>query len=449
MSQVYIFTGPSLTPDEARSILPDAVYLPPVTQGDVYRAALHHPQVIGIIDGYFEHVPSVWHKEILWAMQEGIHVLGAASMGALRAAELDAFGMVGIGWIYEAYRTNHIEDDDEVAVAHTDASEGYKALSTALVDIRQTLSRAVAEGVVSAATQAALLDIAKGVFYPKRLYPTVLTMAQAQGIASQELEALRQWLPANTVHQKRLDALAMVQHIRDHLTAKPDPKQVTYKFEHTDMWDTAAREAGVLSLEHQQAVFIDALLEELRIGGMAQYQKQRQAALSRFLGLIEARWQGVVVSADYLQSTEAQFRAKYQLHDEAQLTAWLQANHLSSADFQRLMEDEARLRWVYTVAQPDIEQHLSDQLRSTNHYAELVSRARDKQQRLVVFGLDNPAFDEVGITEDALLHWYFVEQLGQAIPNKLAEYARQLGFEHEHAFKRSVLREYCYQRGQA
>lgn len=448
MSRVYIFTGPSLTPDEARAILPDAVCLPPVTQGDVYRTALHRPQVIGIIDGYFEHVPSVWHKEILWAMQEGIHVFGAASMGALRAAELDAFGMVGVGWIYEAYRTNHIEDDDEVAVAHTDASEGYKALSTALVDIRQTLSRAVSEGVVSADTQAALLELAKGVFYPKRLYPTLLTMAQSQGVAGQELEALRQWLPANTVHQKRLDALAMIEHIRDLLTTEPEPKQVTYKFEHTDMWDTAAREAGVLSPEHQQTVFIDALLEELRMGGMAQYQEHRQAALARFLGLIEARWQGVVVSNDYLQSTETQFRAKHHLHDEAQLTAWLQANHLSPVDFQRLMEDEARLHWVYTVAQPDIEQHLSDQLRVTNQYAAFVNRARDKQQRLVALGLDNPAFDEVGITEDALLQWYFVEQLGQAIPNKLAEYARQLGFEHEHALKRSILREYCYKRGQ-
>ena len=60
------------------------------------------PAVIGIIDGYFEIVPTVWHKEILWAMAQGIHVFGAASIGALRAAELDAFGMRGIGRIYEA-----------------------------------------------------------------------------------------------------------------------------------------------------------------------------------------------------------------------------------------------------------------------------------------------------------------------------------------------------------
>ena len=83
---VYVFTGPTLPPDEARNYL-DAVFLPPVSQGDVYRVALKRPDAIGIIDGYFERVPSVWHKEILWAMKQGIHVFGSASMGALRAVE--------------------------------------------------------------------------------------------------------------------------------------------------------------------------------------------------------------------------------------------------------------------------------------------------------------------------------------------------------------------------
>ena len=90
-----VFVGPTLCPQE----LPaddDFVVLPPVAQGDVYRTAQSRPQAIGIVDGYFEGALSVWHKEILWAMAEGIHVFGSASMGALRAAELHPFGMVGV-----------------------------------------------------------------------------------------------------------------------------------------------------------------------------------------------------------------------------------------------------------------------------------------------------------------------------------------------------------------
>src|SRR5437763_12688169 len=122
---IYVFTGPTLSADEGRAEL-DAVYLPPVSQGDLYRVARRSPQAIGIVDGYFERVPAVWHKEILWALTRGIHVYGSASMGALRAAELDVFGMVGVGEIFEAYRDGVLEDDDEVAVAHAYAEAGFR-----------------------------------------------------------------------------------------------------------------------------------------------------------------------------------------------------------------------------------------------------------------------------------------------------------------------------------
>ena len=118
---IYVFLGPTLSLEEASSVL-DAVYLPPVSQGDVYRlVSLGGPKAIAIVDGYFNQVPAVWHKEILWAMSEGIPVYGAASMGALRAAELAPFGMRGVGRIFEAYRDGVLppyggepfEDDDE------------------------------------------------------------------------------------------------------------------------------------------------------------------------------------------------------------------------------------------------------------------------------------------------------------------------------------------------
>ncbi|RUX68847.1 hypothetical protein EN904_03020 [Mesorhizobium sp. M7A.F.Ca.CA.001.07.2.1] len=61
------------------------------------RAVLEGRKVIGLIDGLFESGPAVWHKEILFALDAGCRLLGAASMGALRAAECWQFGMIGIG----------------------------------------------------------------------------------------------------------------------------------------------------------------------------------------------------------------------------------------------------------------------------------------------------------------------------------------------------------------
>ena len=76
----------------------------PARQGDIWRAVrAHRPVAIGLIDGVFFHEPAVWHREILWALAEGVHVFGAASMGALRAAELEPFGMRGVGRVFAAY----------------------------------------------------------------------------------------------------------------------------------------------------------------------------------------------------------------------------------------------------------------------------------------------------------------------------------------------------------
>ena len=137
---IAVFAGPSL--DRADASVPGITYLPPAAEGDIYRAARQGPRAIGLIDGYFEAQPAVWHKEILWAMSQGIHVFGAASMGALRAAELWSFGMVGAGTIYRAYRRGTLIDDAEVAVLHGPAELGYPSVTEALVNVRANLSRA-------------------------------------------------------------------------------------------------------------------------------------------------------------------------------------------------------------------------------------------------------------------------------------------------------------------
>src|SRR5678815_1914302 len=138
---VFIFTGPTISPAEASAEL-KAVYLPPAAEGDVYRVALHRPQAIGIIDGYFQSVPTVRHKEVLWTMSRGIHVFGSASIGALRAAELHPFGMEGVGTVFRLYRAGALDDDDEVALAHGPAETGFRAASEEMVDIRQTVRKA-------------------------------------------------------------------------------------------------------------------------------------------------------------------------------------------------------------------------------------------------------------------------------------------------------------------
>lgn len=239
-----VFLGPSLPRAEAQALL-DAEYLPPVSEGDVYRAALRGPRAIGIIDGYFEVVPAVWHKEILYALSRGIHVFGASSMGALRAAELHAFGMDGIGWIFEAFRDGLLEDDDEVAVMHGPAELGYPNLSEAMVNIRRTLAAAHTAGVIGDRSHEVLVASAKELFYRERSFARVLTLGRNAGLPEPELERLERWLPAGAIDQKRDDARLLLETLgRRFREAETPPKEPLFHFEHTTLWERAARLAG-------------------------------------------------------------------------------------------------------------------------------------------------------------------------------------------------------------
>ncbi|MCG8597680.1 MAG: tfuA protein [Kiloniellales bacterium] len=240
---VYVFTGPTLPAEDARKEL-RAEYLPPVSEGDVYRVTLKKPVAIGIIDGYFENVPSVWHKEILYALSRGVHVFGASSMGALRAAELATFGMEGVGAIFQAYRDGHLEDDDEVAVTHGPAELGFPLLSEAMVSIRRTLSDACAANILTEASRQSLESTAKALHYRERTYGHIVAEAAEAAVPSVELERFKSWLPTGRVDQKREDALLMLRTMRDRFKGKPPVKQVQFHFEHTLHWEQATRVSG-------------------------------------------------------------------------------------------------------------------------------------------------------------------------------------------------------------
>jgi YcaO-like protein with predicted kinase domain len=204
-----IFAGPSLPP-AARPPDSRLVWRPPARQGDVYRAALEHPAAIGLIDGYFDAVPSVWHNEILWAMEQGIRVYGAASMGALRAAELAAFGMIGVGWIFEMYRDSTLVDDDEVAVLHGPGATSYIQVTEPIVNLRATMNEAVRTDAVAYDNAAIIIASAKCLHYKLRTVAAVFSEAAERGVTHETLCQLRSWMRDCWIDQKRFDSDRMI-----------------------------------------------------------------------------------------------------------------------------------------------------------------------------------------------------------------------------------------------
>jgi hypothetical protein len=210
MQKIIVFLGPSLDLTAAEKILP-AKYRPPAKRGDLLAAVHDGATIIGLVDGVFHQESAVAHREILTAIKKGVRVVGASSMGALRAAEMDTLGMVGIGEIYRMYKSGELESDDEVALVF-DPSSGL-ALSEPLINIRFTLKRAREEGIIDAAEHDALLASARSVFYPQRTYRTIVSQTN-DTVDTKTQERFLVWVETGQCDQKREDAVAALEYIR-------------------------------------------------------------------------------------------------------------------------------------------------------------------------------------------------------------------------------------------
>jgi len=443
---IIIFTGPTLRAEDGRRVL-DATFLPPASQGDVYRAARERPLAIGIIDGFFERVPAVWHKEILWAMDAGVHVFGSASMGALRAAELADLGMRGVGTIFESFHRGELEDDDEVTVVHAPAEFDYRPLSDAMVNIRATLAKAEREGIVSATTRERLLQLAKASFYPLRSYERLFADAAEHGVVEEERVALECWIAVHRIDQKRLDALQMLEAMAA-LVRDPEPLEVAFQFQHTDAWEQVRRQidrgalhggAGAETRQH------DALLDELRLMP-TEFHNTAQQALIRALALDVSASEGGGAGPDLLSATLDAFRRERHLEDPAAMQAWLDRESLTVEEFARLLEDEAQLRQIRTVYESDLDRHLADHLRLSGRYSALAERMERKHALLLRHGVSNPTLALTGLDEDAFWHWLFEVRFAIPVPKDRELFARNAGFRDADSLRRVAMREFMFER---
>lgn len=219
MDKPIIFLGPSLCHEKAKKIF-DADYRPPARKGDFLRLAADFDVVemaIGFVDGVFlqDYPPTpieVYHL----ARKKGVILVGAASLGALRAVELEKFGMVGIGKIFQLYKTGKVNADDEVAV--TFASEGdYQLQSEAMIDIRYNLYLAHKKGVINEKAKSMLVRLAKEIYFPHRKYTYILEEARNRyPILESEINSFGSYIRSNRKSLKEMDAIKLVKYLKEH-----------------------------------------------------------------------------------------------------------------------------------------------------------------------------------------------------------------------------------------
>lgn len=234
MPAPILFAGPSLHGIDP-ALLQGIDLQPPAGKGDLLAATLAGADTIGLIDGTFEYGAAVWHKEILFALDRGVAIFGAASMGALRAAECAAFGMVGVGTVYADYAEGRRQSDADVAIVHAPAALGYRPLTEALVDIDATLTRLCAAGHLAPDMTLRLLNAAVAAHFKDRTWSQIVAAAGYQDEAARKILAL---VGANRISAKTEDALALIDMLRAFDASEGPKSRLSTPFNRTLFFET-------------------------------------------------------------------------------------------------------------------------------------------------------------------------------------------------------------------
>ncbi|WP_405486842.1 TfuA-like protein [Streptomyces sp. NBC_00096] len=220
-TRVVVYAGPTISAADVHALLPEAEVRPPAGRGDLLADRWQPGDVVVVIDGYFRERRSVGHKEILQVLTEGAEVIGAASMGALRAAELGPCGMRGTGAVHEMYASGEIDGDDEVGVLHGPAEMGYPAQTVALVNLRYGCEEGAETDLVPMAAGRRIVAAAAALPFTHRGWKDIERALEERD--HDALRTLEEMIGSGVWDLKRLDAVSALREIADRGTVPAAP----------------------------------------------------------------------------------------------------------------------------------------------------------------------------------------------------------------------------------
>lgn len=196
------FVGPSVPVRRLRGIR-GVEFRPCARRGDVEAAVDDGFRTIILIDGMMVYSYPPSPKEIAAALDSGVQVYGAASLGALRAVELRRQGMVGCGWVYRQFLIGAVDRDDELLASFDETSgEPY---TVPLIDVRYACEVACRAGRIEPVQSQGLLERLRTVYFENRTPACIERLARDIRVEKEVIE----WIAGpRRLRIKQADALA-------------------------------------------------------------------------------------------------------------------------------------------------------------------------------------------------------------------------------------------------
>ena len=422
LDKILVYLGPTLELEKAKAILPEAIYRPPAKQGDILSDVVNlEPNVILLIDGEFYQNLSVWHKELVYALQyPGVKaVYGAASMGALRAAELDFLGLIGVGQIYRWYQDGTTEDDAEVALSYAEHGGVYHSLTVPLVDIRAGIEhykREFSDNPEVIETVGEFFRTIEEVHYIHR------TPSLCEKIWNGHLGVSFPCIP-----QKEMDAIELLENFEQYAPAPklaPTPEDLGHTFQ--ALYDRDRKISIKGQLIPQQHIDSYLLLHS------PEYERICWDSANQELALILCDAFLVTICVEEAERESNRFQQRCGIETKEDFEAMLTANGWTRAEYDRLIIQNARIRKLQHAVSVSKgarrnTRAILDYLRTYQAFEYWVEQAAQKEKAIAARGIDD--WGGIGLERSpwSLLAQHF-EHEGLELKCSREEYFLETGF---------------------
>jgi hypothetical protein len=418
--RVLVYAGPSLDHDSIREQVPEAIIKPPLKQGDFISDLMElQPSHVLIIDGTFHQSLSIWHKEVIWALQiPGVKaVYGASSMGALRAADIANFGMIGCGKIFEWYYEGVIHDESEVASTYAPLPDGSLFATTVpLVNVRGALLKGFENEVFDEETAEQIFAQAGAIHWTER---TERSLGSLNDVLLDVLKAH---------NQKAIDALELLCTFRDlkpiEGAIKPTEESLSLLFSAQFERDRSVTVGGRQVKLQDIDAFVSLHSQE--------FEELSEAADNRILGLLLADIYRIGFTAAELDAEWRRMNIKKGLRSLAEHDRFLRDNHMNARELYRLLGEEIRLRKLRRALMVRCgprrrTQRLLDLLKLNGQYPYWCNAAARHEQLLESQGgeIGLEFAEEMNVSSLLLQH---AKSSGQTISASLEDFIAENGF---------------------
>jgi hypothetical protein len=202
--RIVVFVGPS-APRE-KTFPSEAIVPGPALRGALEALAEPSRTLVVLCDVAFFQRAAPTHVELKNFINRGGFLIGAASAGALRAAEFREPAVTGVGYVYDAVRAGLLTDDSELAVGMRE--DNSEPLTVSLIDVRRLLSLARSFGIQANVLQECF-QIARDLYF---LHRTPGRLVNAWRSADHETTTVLEHLMSHTAWRaKEADACEAVE----------------------------------------------------------------------------------------------------------------------------------------------------------------------------------------------------------------------------------------------